>query len=285
MQLIKRKLPINHNLFLFGDDHEGTTLRHNNGWSQLVDMMNSSIDGLPESANFGVDHGDIIDAIMVDDKRYDGLTVEGMPLAQAHQAVRNRWDIKDKIVCILEGNHPLKLWRFGRLSEHICKELNIQYGTWSAKMTYTDNRGDVMYKHYATHGRKGINSTADDPRRRKANMELTLKRHLKYKAGDCVLMSKGHTHKMLLCSPESDLYLSDDGKKHQQNYTQADHVAEYIHPDLRWYVNTGSFYKLYGNNGISSYAEIAEYDPIECGFYICKVRDRTISSIEKMVVE
>lgn len=284
MELITKKLPINHNLFLFGDDHEGTILRHNDGWNQLVDMMHSSIDGLPESANFGVHHGDFMEGIMIDDPRYDGLTEQGLPLQQLYNSQRNIDPIKGKLICMLEGNHPIKLWKFGRLTEQLCKELGVQYGTWTAKITYRDTRGEIMYKHYCAHGRKTINSTADDPRRRKANMELILKRHLKFKAGDCVLQSKGHTHKLLCCEPEVDLYLSDDEKAVHQNYTSADHTAEYIHPDLRWYVNTGSFLKSIGI-GLSGYAEIAEYDPVELGFYIVKVRDREIQEIKKEVVD
>jgi len=282
LQLIKWKAKNDFNLFLFGDDHEGNVLRHQHGWDQLVDMMNYPYDGC--AINYGVDHGDFCDAITVDDPRYDGLTVKGTPLQQLHNAVRHRDRIKQFLVTILEGNHPLKLWKFGALTADLCKELNVQYGTYSAKITYVNGRGDVLFKHHATHGRRSVNSTADDPIRQLSNMKLQLKRHLKKKFADCVLHSKGHTHKLLCCKPISDLYMTDNGKIVEQNFTRADHNAEYIPPDLRWYVNTGSFLRSIGI-GFSGYAEIAEYDPIELGFYIARVREKKIVSIDKIRVD
>ena len=287
MELIKKKVPINHNLFLMGDDHEGTILRHTGGWSQFIDHVNSSIDGLPEKANFVVDHGDIIDAIDPMDPRYDGLTEDGLILQQIERAIKNRQYIKEKIITILDGNHPLKKWRFGRITKHICEKLDVLYGSWSTKITYTNNRNDTLYKHYCIHGKKGINSTADDPKRRRTNKQLVLKRLLKMKSGDCVLMSRGHSHWLDRLAPEHDVYLTDDGKEAFQQFTIADHTAEYIHPDLRWYVSCGSFLKnVITGRGISGYGEIGDYDPnLWCGYMLCKVRDGKIQEIEPVRLE
>ena len=71
MQILKHKLPANFNLFLFGDDHEGTLLRHNKGWNKLVNMMESEFEGIKPRHNYGVHHGDFIEAITVDDYRFD----------------------------------------------------------------------------------------------------------------------------------------------------------------------------------------------------------------------
>ena len=286
MELLRKKVPVNHNLFLIGDDHEGTILRHHDGWAQFVDHACSSIDGLPEKANFIVDHGDIIDAIDPMDPRYDGLTEDGLILQQIERAIKNRTAIRDKIVCILDGNHPLKKWRFGRITPHICEKLNVPYGGWSAKITYSNTRNEILYKHFCIHGKRSINSAADDPKRRRTNKLLTLKRLLKFKAGDCVLMSRGHTHWLDRLTPEHDMYLIDDTQKVHQAWTKADQTAEYIHPDLRWYVSTGSFVKtVLANKGISGYAEIAEYDPQLMGYMICKVRGGVITEIESIPVD
>jgi len=180
---------------------------------------------------------------------------------------------------MLEGNHDRALWKFGDVVKDIAKELGVPYGTYTTKLTVKDKTGKLMYKLYATHGRKGINSTADDPKRRKVTMQLILKRHLKYQAGDCAVMVEGHTHKVLVCKPESELYLVDDGRRIRQAYTGWGQNERYIHPDARWYGNTGSFYKLYGP-GSSGYAEIAGYNPTELGFVILKVRDRKIVELE-----
>ena len=282
MRIITRKLPVNHNLFLFGDDHEGTILRHDEGWEQLCNMMESEYDGC--KSNYGIHHGDPIEAIMTDDPRYDMDTVkEPIPLKQVEAAKKNLNPIKRKVIAMCEGNHPLKLHRFGALTRAICEPLGVEYGTWSFKLVARDARGSLMYKSFHTHGRKSITSTADDVQRRKTNRELILKRHLKFKMGDVALAAKGHSHQLIVCEPQSELYMTDDGDVVRKAYTaqEIDHTAPYIHPDSRFFVNTGSFLRLYGD-GVSGYAEIGEYDPIEIGFAVAKIRDRKIVGVDKV---
>ncbi len=278
------KLQNNHNLFLFGDKHDGSVLSTDRGWNKMVDLMCSEYDGVPASANYGVEMGDMIEAIMADDPRFspDKLN-EPLPLEQMKMAIRRREPIKKKLLVILLGNHERKLWRFGNLTEEIAGKLDVPYGTYTSKITINDSKDNLMYKVYATHGFKGINSTADDPIRREANKRLALKRHLKFKASDCAVMVKGHAHKLLVSKPESDLYLYDDGKKIKQGYTGGKQTDEFIHPDSRWYGCTGSFVTLFGKD-ISGYAEVFEMDPTELGFLILKVRNRNIVSLDKYVL-
>jgi len=285
LKIITKKLPSNHNLFLFGDDHEGTTLRHKKGWDKLVNMMHSEYEGCKQ--NFGWHHGDPIEAIMVDDPRYHPDTVEtSIPMEQMERAIKNIEPISHMVLGMNESNHPLKLWRFGPISQIICDRLNIPFATWSAKLIARDSKGQLLYKSFHTHGRKIINSTADDPKRRIVNQRLILKRHLKFKMGDCILMCKGHVHKLIICGPESELFLSDDGDKIKQGYTMEDvnQTDNFIHPDHRTYVCTGSFLRLYGQ-GVSGYAEIAEYDPIELGFAIARFRNRKLQGVDAITLE
>ena len=140
-----------------------------------------------------------------------------------------------------------------------------------------------MYKSFLTHGAKSLNSSADDPVRREANMQLSLKRQLKPLAGDCIISACGHNHKLVIKRPISELYLTDDSKNIHQKYTKANQTAEYIPPDLRWYVSAGCFYKLY-EMGVSGYAERAGYPPNELGYAVVKVVDGVIKDIEKRVI-
>jgi len=285
MILIKQIVPKDFNLFLFGDDHEGSVLRHKEGWNKLVDMINSPYGDLKTSCNFAVDHGDIIEAICTDDPRYDSTTTSLNITKQIKQAIKNREKIKKKLVCILDGNHPRKLRNFGDITSDICQELGVRFGTWSAKITY-ETKTEFLFKHHCVHGSRTITSTADDPKRRLANMELILKRLLKDTWGDCLIHSMGHTHKLLICEPEQSLYLSDSRGSIQQNYTNRRTGApktEYIHPDHRWYVNTGAFYKLF-ENGLTSYAEVAGYSPIELGFAVVRFRNGDIEGIDKVTI-
>lgn len=280
MQLITKELPDSHNLFLFGDEHRGSALFTKTGWNQLIHMMLHKYDGCKN--NYGIDGGDAIEAICADDKRFSPEKLsEPLPLEQVKQAEADRQLIKHLLLYMLMGNHERSLWRFGDLTEELCKRLCVDYGTYTAKLTVVDKKGNQMYKLFDTHGRKNITSTADDPKRRYTNLQLTLKRHLKFKAGDCAVMIKHHTHKLLVCKPESELYLTDNGKQIQQAYTGYEQNGEYIHPDARWYGNAGSFLRLYGD-GISGYAEIGEYDPVELGFLVLKVRDKRIIGLESV---
>ena len=277
------KLENSHNIFFFGDKHDGSVLSSDKGWDKMVSMMLSEYDGCKN--NYGMDAGDMIEAIMADDPRFsqEKLT-EALPLEQMKMAVKRREPIKHILLDLLEGNHDRKLWRFGNLAKDAAEKLGVPYGTYTCKLAINDKWGRLMFKIYHTHGFKSINSAADDPIRRKSNMELVLKRHLKYKAADCAVMIKGHTHRLLASKPHHELYLYDDSNHIKQGYTGYKQNEEYIHPDARWYGNSGSFLKLFGK-GISGYAEIFEYDPTELGFLVLKVRDKKIIDLEPVYLE
>ena len=288
MKILQRQLPMNHNLFLFGDAHLGSRLHHAEGFDTLIDMIQSPYEHVPARNNFAVDHGDGIEGIMITDPRYhpDSQPVDRpvpYPLQQANDYIAKLMPIRQQMLCMMDGNHFQKLWAQGNYAKLICKELGIPYGTWTARLTYNNMKGKLMYRHYATHGRKGISSTADDISRRVANMQLILKRQLMDMAGDCVLQSKGHVHKLLITPPQSRLYITDDGNVTKQRYTKAGHTEEWIHPDHRWYVCTGSFLRTFGQD-ISGYAEMFEYAPVELGFAIVLVRDGQIQDIHKYVL-
>jgi hypothetical protein len=278
LQLLTATLPDSFNLFHFGDKHDDSVLSSNSGWEELEDLMLHKYDGCKN--NVGIEGGDDVDFIPPDDKRFSEEKMrEPLPLMQIRHAIERRRRIAKLLLCKLQGNHERKYWRFGDITKTVCEGLGVPYGTYTAKLSLLDKRGNLMFKVYETHGMKQISSTADDPIRREANMKLILKRHLKDKAGDCALMVKHHTHKLLVCEPKSKLYLTDENGKIRQRYTHWGQNEEYIHPDARWYGNAGSFLKMYGD-GFSGYAEVAEYDPVELGFLITKVRDRQIVGME-----
>jgi len=281
MKIFNKKMPEDFNLFMYGDDHMGSILRSKTGWDKMCNQILSEYDGCKK--NFCVDHGDAIEAIKIDDPRYDGVTTEGNILKQVDDAVKCREVIKDKLLVILEGNHPLKLWRFGNITQKICERLDVDYGTWSCIINYKYKKS-LMFKHYMAHGFGSVNSRVDDPIRRGANMRIAVKRMLREKS-NAYLSSMGHTHKLIISRPESSLVITDHKKSTKQFYS-GDTVKQnekYIPTDLRWYVNTGSFYKTYAD-GCSGYAEIKGYDPIEIGYCIAKVRDRKLVDIDKIVL-
>jgi len=254
----------------------------------MIHMMLSEYRGCKN--NYALDLGDPIEAIQVDDPRYHYSTVNPktpLPMLQMYQAIKHRKPIAHLILGMNESNHPRKLWRFGPITETICNELKIPFATWSSKYILRDSRGQLMYKVYTTHGRLAINSRARDPKQRRLTNELTLKNQLSPMMADCIIQAKAHIHKIINCHPESELYMTDDGDKIKQGYTQdgeIDQTASYIHPDNRYYIAVGSFLRLYGE-GVSGYAEIAEYPPIELGFQIAYIRNKHVQGIDPIYLD
>jgi len=96
-------------------------------------------------------------------------------------------------------------------------------------------------------------------------------------------MCKGHTHRLLVCEPSRELFITDVNGKLKQDYTglSGAYSGNYIHEDHRWYVNTGSFRKTY-KIGIYSYAEVREYDPMEIGFAVARIRDGMVVGVDEI---
>lgn len=285
MQILKYDLPRTHKLYLFGDTHEGTILKHRKGLKKMIAKIKR------DPLAYACHMGDSVENIMIDDKRYNRETVDpntGLPLTQYEEVVKELWDIKEKLLVMLEGNHDIGITaKVGNiLRDNVCRDLGDGrdiFGTYMAKLVINDPDGELMYKGFLAHGFGSLSSTADDPVRRKANRVLSLKRKLADFAGDCIFMAMGHTHQLLVKEPISELYLVDDGKDIQQRYTNSMQTAEFIPKDLRWYVNTGCFYKLF-EMGVSGYAERSGYKPMELGYVVVDVVDGVIKEIRPELI-
>ena len=212
MKLLDVKLEHDHNIFHFGDVHTGSALSSQAGWNKLCHAMSSEYDGCKN--NYGIEGGDDMEAIMIDDPRYSADKLDQpFPLEAIDICVKMRQPIKHQLLVKLEGNHERKLWKHGNHMAKMCEMLNVPFGTYTSKVSIHDSRDRLMFKEFVTHGFKTITSTADDPIRREANKRLILKRHLRFKAADCAVMIKHHAHKLVVSKPETELYLYDDGKK------------------------------------------------------------------------
>jgi hypothetical protein len=286
LELFSRALPPDHDLILFSDAHDGTILQESHGLMKVREKIEKG------KNIFGAFGGDWAEAILVDDKRYSPETdKKELPLKQYKNAKTFFEPIAQKMLFIEMGNHDWMLAaKYGNvLKEIVCEELGIPYGTYTCKASVKDKKGRQMYKLFYTHGAKGISSVADDPIRREANMLLQLKRRLSLKAGDCEVMAMGHTHKLLVAAPMSSLYLHDDGAKVISAYTgPGTGEGRWIHPDHRWYCNTGSFLRLYANrepgDGVSGYAERFGFDPVELGYIVVECRAGRVANVRKEVV-
>lgn len=281
MEIGERVLPSDHDLILASDFHEGTILQEVRALFEMRDKV------LREKNTFLAFGGDAVEAITVDDRRYSLETDKKQTPLRQYKNIQDFFaPIANKTLFILQGNHD---WALSRtvgdyLQEVLCPTLKIPYGTATAKWTVKDKKGGRMYKLFYTHGARNITSVADDPIRREANMLLQLKRKLSMKSGDCEVMAMGHTHKLMIAEPMASLYLHDDGQKVRSAYTGHETGAgQWIHPDHRFYVNTGSFLKLYLEH-VSGYAERLGYDPVELGYAVLECRGGKIKTVRKAVI-
>jgi hypothetical protein len=273
-------LPDDYEIVKASDLHIGSALHHDHGLRQMIDYVAS------KKNRFLTLDGDLIEAICVDDKRFQMDTLDeghSTPIKQCHAVIKVLEPVRDRILCIADGNHEFALQRFGNLvRDLICSALDVPYGTYTYKLTIRDKKGKEQWKMFSTHGARAITSNADDPIREESNMMLAVKRHLKKKAGDCIVMSMGHSHKLIVCPPKNIMYLDDDGVNINEKYRMY-RGHGYIDEDFRWYINTGSFYKLFGI-GISGYAERKGYDPNQLGYAVIEVNDRAVTNIRKVVL-
>lgn len=281
MQLFTRVLPEKCEIVLLSDTHIGSSLTHYSGLRKCIDYIAS------EPNRYAIILGDLCEAISTDDlKRFDMETIDKnipIPMQQYQYWLNMFRPIADRILYINEGNHDFKHARYANfVRDVVCRELGIPWGTYSSKITIVDCKDRTRFKLYTSHGYGSLNSSADDPIRQKSNMRLSLKRKLRHKAADCVLMAIGHTHQLIVSRPESTTYLYDDGHEIHAKSTHAPQNAEYIPDNLRWYVNTGSFLKSQAL-GVSSYAERAGYNPNALGYIVIEV-DNDIKDVRKVIV-
>jgi hypothetical protein len=270
------------NLILAGDTHYGTKMRSRSG-------TNALISDVARPNNYLVFMGDAIESITGSDRRYDPDVSDGStPLQQAEEVARDFHPVRKKVVTWLAGNHETTIKGVGNVvRESICKDLQIPYGTYSCRVSFT-HKGRLLFKGLFHHGNGSIGSTHPDPMVRMAIQTYKLKQKLEPFGGDCLLNAMGHTHKLLVYEPADAMFMRDASGKLEARYTKSIrmvmHDLGYVEPCHRWYANTGGFLKLYSKEAMSGYAEISMYPPIEVGYIKVRVVNGTIMGVEKVYV-
>ena len=297
MDVFDIPLPDDCNLFLFGDAHMCSRFHYDRGLDVIMEMANSPWGGLPHTRNFLWDHGDTAEAIFHDDPRFDfdSQDPNDTVMTQKEFVVKRYKPFGDKLLGITDGNHldNKRFKLFGKITKSICDDLGVRYGTFSSRLTYLRRSSrmsvkPIMFRHFVAHGWGNVNSRVKPYRRAACNMEIQLRAQLENKASDCMLMSMGHTHKLITCRPDERLFLFGDNKI-RADWTNSrpyyGGTERFIPEDLRWYFNSGSLLRLYNDNGQVGYAERSGYDPIPIGFGICEIREGAISDIKRIALD
>jgi predicted phosphodiesterase len=279
MRLLTAEISSNCDIALHGDTHQDNIQSSDSGIEQTFEWIRR------ERNRRFIFMGDAIEAITTDDKRYQhDTTVDPIPMRQLASIVDKYRPIAKRGLAWLAGNHEFALQRFGDLGAEMAGNLEIPYGGCAAKLLLKDKHGPIAKLYLCHPSRFTMRSNAKDYEQRVANMKAAAKRFLVDKAGDCVVMAVGHTHKLLIVDPSPKLVIFDEGGKLKQDYLIGDNsMPHYIDPDRRWYLNTGSYLRtmLLDHDG---YAERAGYDPIEIGFIVLEIRDRKVVKARRMVV-
>lgn len=290
MKHLEKKLPNDFNLFCFGDAHVGSRMFFERGFNCLLNLFDSTYDGIKPAHNFAIDHGDSVEAITIDDrKRFDlGTTKEFSLIKQVEYYAKlvKPMTVGKRLLVVLDGNHTRSQRTSGEWAQELAERLAVPFGTFTSRFSYLDKKARPMFKHFMGHGWGSINSRAKPLRRAVVNMEIGLRAALEHKAADCMLMTMGHTHKLLIHEPEDYLYLYSNKGKLVEEYTsniEVDQAASFINGDFRFYGNTGTFRRTM-LEGVSDYGEQAGYDPIQLGFLVARVRDCKLVGVDKVRV-
>ncbi len=281
MILIDKTIPLDCDIILHGDTHNGQRAFDRKGLERMLKWV------MAAKNRYYVHMGDENEYILVDDnKRFNAEIANiSIPLQQANDTIEIYRKSAKRCLVWLNGNHNDGLRRFGNLTRDvICRALGIDYGTWACKLALNTQRGRIC-KFFLMHGFRGvISSNAKDYEQQRANMMASLKRKLVHKACDCLVMACGHTHQLMVVPPAQRLVMKDDGRWIKSVYMGAgDGTLDYIEPDRRWYVNTGSFMKIY-ELGADTYAEKHGYDPIEIGYAVVRIRKGRVDGVDRVVI-
>jgi hypothetical protein len=229
MQIVKVNLGENHFINMSGDWHKGTKL-HDAG------AVEQTIEDTLQPDTFFVGMGDLVEAITVDDKRYESKLHKKTVIEQYDDVEEIVKRVKSKTILHLMGNHDWTLSRrYGDMVESMCKSLKVKYGDYSSvicvyadpgyPISPRDNKDleleYLLYKIYVNHGFGSIQSRIDSTSERKHSVDRSLRRKLFMKFDDYRVMAMGH------CFSEDTEALTLEGWKNYQNLNIGDKILTF----------------------------------------------------------
>uniref|UniRef100_A0A6M3J2E5 Calcineurin-like phosphoesterase domain-containing protein n=1 Tax=viral metagenome TaxID=1070528 RepID=A0A6M3J2E5_9ZZZZ len=210
--------------------------------------------------------GDYAECILKDDKRFDISSFpdwvlkerDNLTEVQREFVVELFKPVKDKIICLLTGNHEeaLHLHKQDNFTKNICKDLGVTYGGYSCFVPLIFDRESSSESHqFIIHAHHGAGAAQSEGGRL-----MRLMRLVNDIQADIYLM--GHLHTITTYTPQR-LTLRN-GKIKSLPLVAA---------------MTGSWLKTYQQGAPASYAERAGYKPsvIGCPCIIINPAEQTIT--------
>lgn len=203
--------------------------------------------------------GDYAEAFHLTDDRLDLKQMDVVSTDEQYENVSKLlFPIREKIVCLLAGNHDYRLYmRSGHdYCEWLGKELDVPYCGYDAYVRFhfsrvnagKDSLHRTAFNLYAHHG---WSSARTDGAVVKSIQDM----HNIFPG--CHLYLMGHTHRLGEALPKTWLYVNNGGK-----------VQEF----MERFVFTGSYYKGYEIGEGSSYVESRGLPPTSLGSPIVEVK-------------
>lgn len=251
----------------------------------MLDDIGHALGQRRSHAIFG---GDMVEGISPNDPRFAIKSVDlDRPTLdlQMSYVIEKFSPNKKRIIGWHDGNHELKLANVINPGLHMATQLGVQHAAYNA-VVECRYHGRLILKIFSSHGFGQLVSNAKDQLQREGNMNASLKQKLiSTGISDCVVMVMGHTHQLRVVPPTVDLEINlamKRGKVKQVRRAEHSTTDDYIPPEHRWYVNSGSALKLYSEpgSGATSYAEMRGYKPTHLGWPVIQIRDGRVKNIE-----
>lgn len=203
-----------------------------------MDKFKDLVSYIADTQNcYAIGMGDLLDAIVITDKRFDPSEKDTNLDEQTERLKLTLEPIKDRIICLLTGNHEytIHMRGYGDPTRRLCRELGVKYGGYSCFIKLhvepkTHKKDLVIYAHHGWQSGRQTGGTINTVER--------LAQHF-----DADIFMLGHAHKLSAT------------KQVKIGWGGARKLA---------FINTGSFLQT-ASIGTCNYAERKGFPPLKLG--------------------
>jgi hypothetical protein len=231
-------------------------------------LLKTCVKWLCNNEAYVVGMGDMIEAINLNDKRFDIRTIDADMRSELDNLVSEQMNAlidivseipKDRWIGIHTGNHEekIRLGYYRDVTRDLCRELGTKYLGWEAWTRLRFERGGVLkpshtevYKMFTTHGSGGG--------RKDASKQAKIQSIIEYVDADLTMM--GHVHSIQIGRGVKQT-IPTVGELHAQNNTYG------------WMI-TGSFLDK-NVEGVTGYAERNNMPPTKTGISTFRIIPET----------
>lgn len=217
--------------------------------------------------------GDLIEAILGKDPRFDASEHKSTFVEQCEEATKYLSEISDLSWGLHVGNHEHKIdQKLGESTRaYLADASGVDYLT-GAAFTYV-NCPDGFFRLYSTHGSGSANYKAGEPQRIKTNKMVKLRNIFGKIHADMIVM--GHMHQDIVSPPVYERKTTAVGKKVKQ--------VPVLTRD-GWIAVAPSMFETAPINGeLTNYAELKQYPPTTLGWIeILVERDGNIPEVRSV---